>query len=140
MRSRARAASSSTAMYTRLAMAKVAGSRPVSSSTERTVLTCSTNFAVDDERRRDATTPADAHADLEAAAAQLIQRADALGQMDRAVRRRHIDRAPEPKVVVEGRREGQDLGRVRMGDASQDLFGDPRAGEAELLGARQVVA
>jgi hypothetical protein len=84
--------------------------------------------------------PSRADADLDAASAQLVQRAQALGQVDRVVQRGDEHHAAQAYPLGAGGRVGHRLDRSQCGHRSQDLLLRPGAAEAERLGSPQVGA
>src|SRR3569833_1241129 len=173
-----RSASSSTAMYTRLAIPNPAGSRLSSASASRTTWTCSAYrsvvvgpapkkpspwrtarrrparlhqpqplvepgdqpLGVDAERGELPASSPGAHTDLEASLAELVQRGDALGEVERAVQRGDEHRAAQAQPFGTRGRVRQGLDRSQGRDRAEELLLCPGAGEAELLGAGQVGA
>ena len=81
---------------------------------------------------------AGAHADLDPAPAELVQRAQALGQVHRAVQRGHEHHAAQPQPLGAGGRVGHRLDRRELIPRPEQLFLRPRAVEAQLLGPGQV--
>ena len=84
--------------------------------------------------------PARADADLDPAAAQLVQCAQALGQVDRAVQRGDEHDAAQAYPLGAGGRVGHRLDRAQGGHRAERLLQRPGAVEAKLLGPRQVGA
>src|SRR2546427_5198787 len=73
-------------------------------------------------------------------AAQVVERGDALGEVDRAAQRGEQDGGAEPHPLGARRRVRQERDRLEAPDPAQDVLDDPDALEAERLGARQELA
>ena len=90
-----------------------------------------------DAEGREHPPPAGADADLDAAPAQLVERADALGQVDGAVQRGDQHRAAESQRRRAGGGVGHGLERAERGHRAQHLLLRPGALEAQFLGPGQ---
>jgi hypothetical protein len=84
--------------------------------------------------------PSQPDADLQASAAQLVLRAEALRQVDRAAQAGQDHGAAQPQALGDGRRVGQHVQRVEEGHRAEDGLARPGAVEAQRLGAPQVGA
>ena len=83
---------------------------------------------------------ASAHTDLDPAQAELVQRAQALGQVHRAVQGGHEHHAPQPYPLGARGRVGHRLDRAELRADAERRFLSPGALEAELLGSSEVLA
>ena len=83
---------------------------------------------------------ASAHTDLDPAQAELVQRAQALGQVHRAVQGGYEHHAPQPYPLGARGRVGHRLDRAELRAEAERRFLSPGALEAELLGPSEVLA
>src|SRR6266702_2825405 len=83
---------------------------------------------------------AGADADLDPAAAELVQRAQALRQVHRAVQGGHENHAPQPQPLSARRRIGHRLDRPELRCRPHHLFLRPRAVETQLFSTGEVGA
>src|SRR5437667_458621 len=95
---------------------------------------------VETERGVDARVAAEPDADREPPAAQVIERRQALGEVDRASQRGEQDRGAEPQTLRARRRVREEHDRLEAPDPAQDLLDDPGTLKTERLGARQELA
>src|SRR5262249_52336736 len=92
---------------------------------------------VDAERRERPVLPTGTNADLEPSTAELIERAQALREMHRIVKRRDIDRAAEPDLLGTSGRERHGLCRAELWELAEHLLLGPHALEPELFSTPQ---
>jgi len=93
---------------------------------------------IDAERGEHPESPSGADADLKASSTQLVQRTQALGQVNRAVERGDEQHAAQAQPLCAGGRVGHRLDWTEVRHRTENLFSRPGAAEAKRLGTRQV--
>src|SRR2546425_725639 len=89
------------------------------------------------ERRVDPRVAAEPDPDGQAPPAQVVERREALGELDRAPQRGEQDRGAEPQPLRARRRVREQRDRLEALDRAHDLLDDPRALKAQRFGTRQ---
>ena len=84
--------------------------------------------------------PAGADSDVDPAAAELVQRGQALGQVHRAVQGGHEHHAAQPHPLGARGRVGHRFERAELRRRPEHVLLRPRAVEAKLLGASEIAA